>query len=207
MQAKEQRIIFSSGLGILVLIPVFKTITQLPPYMGMLLGLGLIWVITEILHHRRNTEQRNQYSVMVAIQKADTPSILFFLGILLSVAALESAGWLAQAASGMDHYLGNRYLIASVIGLFSAVVDNVPLVAASMAMYPLSTLPADAGFWHFLAYCAGTGGSILIIGSAAGVAAMGMENIPFFWYVKKISVWALLGYVSGIAIFLVQAYG
>lgn len=205
--SRDRNIVFFSGLTVLLLIPVFKTLTHLPPYMGMMMGLGLIWVITEIIHSGKDEQDKHFLSVMYAIRKVDTPSILFFLGILLSVAALESIGVLQQAASVLDQTLGNPYLIVSFIGVLSAIVDNVPLVAASMAMYPLEQYPADHFFWHFMAYCTGTGGSILIIGSAAGVAAMGMERIEFFWYLKRISWLALLGYVAGIAVFLLQRLG
>lgn len=202
--ARERNIVFFSGVGILLCVPMFKTITHLPPYMGMLLGLGIIWVVTELMHKKKTDEEKGFYSVMNAIRKVDTPSILFFLGILISVAALESLGVLHHAAEALDEHLGNKTLIVSIIGLLSSIVDNVPLVAASMGMYSLEQFPVDDSFWHFMAYCAGTGGSILIIGSAAGVAAMGIEKIEFFWYLKKIAWLAFLGYVAGIGMFLLQ---
>lgn len=201
---RDRNVVFFTGLGILLCVPAFKTITHLPPYMGMLLGLGVIWVVTELIHKRKDDETKSFYSVMNAIRKVDTPSILFFLGILISVAALESLGVLHHAAEALDLHLGNKTLIVSVIGLLSAVVDNVPLVAASMGMYSLEHFPQDDAFWHFMAFCSGTGGSILIIGSAAGVAAMGIEKIEFFWYLKKIALLALIGYVAGIGMFLLQ---
>ena len=200
----DRNVVFFTGLGILLCVPAFKTITHLPPYMGMLLGLGIIWVVTELIHKRKDEAAKSFYSVMNAIRKVDTPSILFFLGILISVAALESLGVLHHAAEALDQHLGNKTLIVSVIGLLSAVVDNVPLVAASMGMYSLEHFPADDAFWHFMAFCSGTGGSILIIGSAAGVAAMGIEKIEFFWYLKRIALLAFLGYIAGIGMFLLQ---
>lgn len=201
---RERNIVFFSGVGILLCVPMFKTITHLPPYMGMLLGLGIIWVVTELMHKKKTDEEKGFYSVMNAIRKVDTPSILFFLGILISVAALESLGVLHHAAEALDEHLGNKTLIVSIIGLLSSIVDNVPLVAASMGMYSLEQFPVDDSFWHFMAYCAGTGGSILIIGSAAGVAAMGIEKIEFFWYLKKIAWLAFIGYIAGIGMFLLQ---
>lgn len=201
---RERNIVFFSGVGILLCVPMFKTITHLPPYMGMLLGLGIIWVVTELMHKKKTDEEKGFYSVMNAIRKVDTPSILFFLGILISVEALESLGVLHHAAEALDEHLGNKTLIVSIIGLLSSIVDNVPLVAASMGMYSLEQFPVDDSFWHFMAYCAGTGGSILIIGSAAGVAAMGIEKIEFFWYLKKIAWLAFIGYIAGIGMFLLQ---
>lgn len=201
---QDRNLVFFTGVVILLLIPVFKTVTHLPPYMGMLMGLGVIWMVTEIIHSRKDEQDKHFLSVMYAIRKIDTPSILFFLGILLSVASLESIGVLQQAASWLETTIGNSLVIVSLIGMLSAVVDNVPLVAASMAMYPLEQYPADDFFWHFMAYCTGTGGSLLIIGSAAGVAAMGIEKIEFFWYLRRITWLALLGYLSGIAVFGVE---
>jgi Na+/H+ antiporter NhaD/arsenite permease-like protein len=200
--ARDRNIVFISGILILLLVPVFKTFTHLPPFMGMLLGLGIMWVITEIIHHEKDTQDKHFLSVLYALRKVDTPSILFFLGILLSVAALESIGALISVAGYLDQQVGNPVIIVAIIGVLSSIVDNVPLVAASMGMYSLQQYPADHFFWHFLAYCAGTGGSLLIIGSAAGVAAMGIEKIEFFWYLKRIAWLALIGYVSGIIIFL-----
>jgi NhaD family Na+/H+ antiporter len=193
----HRNIIFFSGLGILLMVPVFKTVTHLPPFMGMLLGLGILWVISEIIHKDKDESDKNAYSVLHALRKIDMPSVLFFLGILVAISALQSTGQLGQLASLMDEKIGNINVIVISIGLLSAIVDNVPLVAASMGMYDLQTYPTDHYFWEFLAYCAGTGGSALIIGSAAGVAAMGMEKINFFWYLKKISWLALIGYFAG----------
>ena len=203
---RERNIVFYCGLGILLFVPVFKTLTHLPPYMGMLLGLGLIWVITEIIHSGKDEQDKNFHSVLYAIRKADTPSILFFLGILLSVAALEASGVLGSMAAQLDKTFNSSTLIVSLIGLLSAIVDNVPLVAASMGMYSMDQYPTDHFFWHFLAYCTGVGGSILIIGSAAGIAAMGIEKIEFFWYLKKIGWLALVGYLSGILVFLLLQF-
>ncbi|MCX6306087.1 MAG: sodium:proton antiporter NhaD [Bacteroidetes bacterium] len=192
----ERNIVFFLGIGLLLFVPVFKTLTNLPPYMGILLALGVLWVVTEIMHKSKNDAYRPMVTVAGIIRRIDTPSILFFLGILLAVAALESAGHLELLARVLDQHVGNLYLINVIIGLLSAVVDNVPLVAGAMGMYQHS-FPTDHYFWEMLAYCAGTGGSILVIGSAAGVAVMGMEKIDFIWYLKKISLWALIGYLAG----------
>lgn len=193
----ERKLIFYAGLSALIFVPVFKTYTHLPPFMGILLSLGILWVIIELVHRKKIEEIKDSYSVQRALQRIDVPSVLFFLGILAAIAALESTGMLSEMALWMDHKIGNLNFIVIAIGLLSAIVDNVPLVAASMGMYDLNTHPVDSYLWEFLAYCAGTGGSILIIGSAAGVAAMGMEKINFFKYFKKISLYALLGYFAG----------
>ncbi|MGZ8537673.1 MAG: sodium:proton antiporter NhaD [Flavisolibacter sp.] len=200
----EQNLILAMGIGALIFVPVFKTITNLPPFMGILFGVGLLWVVTEIIHKNKNEEEKGPYSVVHALQKADVPSVLFFLGILVAISALESTHQLAALAGYMDKNIGNLDIIVISIGLLSSVVDNVPLVAAAMGMYDMQTFPTDHYFWVFVAYCAGTGGSCLIIGSAAGVAAMGMEKIDFFWYLKKISLLALLGYISGALFFIAQ---
>ncbi len=200
----ERSIVFFSGILILILVPVFKTVTHLPPYMGILGGLGLLWVITEIIHGRKEETIKHAYSVVQALRKIDTASILFFFGILVSIAALESSGILTALAQWMTDEIGNINVVVISLGILSSVVDNVPLVAAAQGMYSLAQFPADHYFWEFLAYCAGTGGSILIIGSAAGVAAMGMERIDFFWYLKKISLLAVLGYFSGAIVYILQ---
>jgi len=200
----ERKVIFFSGVGALLFVPVFKTITHLPPFMGMLFGLGVLWVLSEIMHRHKGEIEKSKYSVLHALRKIDMPSVLFFLGILVAVSALQSAGLLSQLAAIMDEKIGNINVVVMSIGLLSAIVDNVPLVAASIGMYDLQTYPTDHYFWEFLAYCAGTGGSALIIGSAAGVAAMGMEKITFFWYFKKISLFALLGYFAGAVTYLLQ---
>lgn len=204
--AFERKLILGLGIGALVFVPVFKTITHLPPFIGILFGLGVLWVVTELIHKNKNDADKDVYSVVHALRKADTPSVLFFLGILVAIAALESTHLLADLATYMDNTIGNINIIVISIGLLSAIIDNVPLVAATMGMYDLQTYPTDHYFWEFIAYCAGTGGSCLIIGSAAGVAAMGMEKIDFFWYVKKISLLALLGYFAGALIYMAQHY-
>ena len=200
----ERNLVFFLGIGLLLFVPVFKTITHLPPYMGILFGLGILWVITEVIHHEKDEADKDSLSVIHALRKIDVPSILFFLGILLAVAALQSTGTLVQLAGYMNEKVGNESAISLMIGLASAVVDNVPLVAATMGMYPLDVHPPDSYLWEFIAYCAGTGGSILIIGSAAGVAVMGMEKINFFRYLKKIGWLALLGYFAGAATYLLM---
>jgi NhaD family Na+/H+ antiporter len=201
---RHRNIVFFAGIGILLLVPVFKTVTHLPPFMGILLGLGLLWVIVEILHSDKDEADRKFYTVTYALRKIDAPSILFFLGILLAIAALESTGQLTSLAANLDSNIKDVNIIVLSIGLISSIVDNVPLVAASMGMYPLERYPTDHYFWEFLAYCTGTGGSALIIGSAAGVAAMGIEKIDFMWYLKKISWLALMGYFSGALIYILQ---
>ena len=170
--------------------------------MGILLGLGLVWILSEILHSDKDEAAKKPYTVGFALSKVDTSSVLFFLGILLAIGALESFGYLESLAVFLENTLGNQYLIVTIIGLASSVVDNVPLVAATMGMYNLTDFPLDHSMWEYLAFCAGTGGSILIIGSAAGVAVMGMEKIEFIWYAKKIGILALLGYFAGAATYL-----
>lgn len=197
----ERYLIFFLGVGSLLFVPVFKTFTHLPPYLGMLWGLGLLWVVTEIIHKSKNEEHRTSLSVVGVLQRVDVPSVLFFLGILIAVASLQTAGHLALLADYLRENVGNIYTINVIIGMLSSVVDNVPLVAAAMGMY---SYPPDHYFWEFLAYCAGTGGSLLIIGSAAGVAVMGMEKIDFIWYFKKISLLALTGYLAGAGAFILQ---
>lgn len=199
---RERLLVFCIGLGVLLFVPIFKSITHLPPFMGILMGLGILWIVTEIIHKQKNDEEKTQLSVARSLQRIDTPSILFFLGILLAIGALQSAGLLQKLAVYLDSAIGNPNFITLTIGLASAVIDNVPLVAAAQGMYPLNSFPTDHTFWEFLAYCAGTGGSILIIGSAAGVAVMGLERIPFFWFLKRISVPALLGYFIGAAAYI-----
>lgn len=200
----ERNAVFALGIGALLFVPVFKTLTHLPPYMGILLGLGVMWVLTELIHSEKDEAEKGIRSVNHALRKIDTPSILFFLGILVSITALESVGLLHSLAEWLDHTIGNVTIIGVLIGFLSAVVDNVPLVAASQGMYDFSTYPPDSYFWELIAYCAGTGGSTLIIGSAAGVAAMGMENINFFWYLKRISLLATIGYLAGVGVYVLQ---
>lgn len=201
---RQQKIVLFSGVSVLVLVPVFKTLTNLPPYMGILLGLGVLWIITELLHSTKKKEDKNHLSVIYALRKIDTSTILFFLGILLAISALQSTGILIRFAEYMTVKIGNENIIVILIGLLSSIVDNVPLVAAVQGMYDLLQYPPDHYFWEFLAYCAGTGGSALIIGSAAGIAAMGMEKIRFFWYIKKISWLALIGFFTGAIIYILQ---
>ncbi|TWC37020.1 sodium/proton antiporter (NhaD family) [Pseudomonas sp. SJZ079] len=215
----ERNLVFVLGLGALVFVPVFKTVTHLPPYMGILLGLGVLWVVTEVIHRGKNDEDKHPLSVVGVLRRIDTTSVLFFLGILLAVSSLATAGHLIQVATLLREGLGDIYAINIAIGLLSSVVDNVPLVAGAMKMYPLispaalevagsseagwlSNFLVDGTFWEMLAYCAGTGGSCLIIGSAAGVAAMGMEKIDFIWYLKKISWLAFIGYMAGAATYI-----
>lgn len=200
----ERNAVFALGLGVLLFVPAFKTLTHLPPFMGMLFGLGVMWMITEMIHSGKDDIEKGTRSVVHALRKIDTPSILFFLGILVAVAAIQSIGLLTSLAAWLDHSIGNTTVIVVIIGFLSAIVDNVPLVAAAQGMYTLEQFPTDHYFWEFLAYCAGTGGSALIIGSAAGVAAMGMEQIDFFWYLRRITGWAIIGYLAGVVAFLLQ---
>ena len=202
----ERKAVFIIGLSSLLFIPAFQTITRLPPYMGIIFGLGLMWVLTEMVHSGKDEAEKGLLSVNHALRKIDTPSILFFLGILLAVSALQSTGILTSLAAYLDNSIGNISVITIIIGFLSAIVDNVPLVAAAQGMYGLEQYPTDHFFWEFLAYCSGTGGSILIIGSAAGIAAMGMERIQFGWYLKKIAWLAIIGYLAGAAVFLLQHY-
>ena len=197
-------VIFWVGLLGLLSVPVFKSITHLPPFMGMLLSLGVIWAVAETMIKNKSEDVKDKLSIFRVIEKIDMPSILFFLGILLAVGALQSMGMLTSVAAWLTDNLKNQTLVVTIIGLLSSIVDNVPLVAAAMGMYGLEQFPMDDQFWELLAFCAGTGGSILIIGSAAGVAAMGIAKIEFFWYLKKMSWLALIGYFAGIGIFLLQ---
>lgn len=201
---RDGKIILISGLGLLVFVPVFKTSTHLPPFMGMLLALGVMWVITTLLHKQKDPEKAAKLTVSAALERIDTPSVLFFLGILLAVTALESFGLLKEASTYLSAHLRNDYLIGTTLGILSAVVDNVPLVAAVQGMYDLTAYPTDHPFWGFLALTTGTGGSMIIIGSAAGVAVMGIQDIQFMWYLKKISWFAFCGFVAGIIVFVVQ---
>lgn len=202
---REKYIIFFTGIIGLASVPIFKTVTHLPPFMGMLLVLGVLWLVTELLLKNKGEQFRNEYSVYRALEKVDMPSVLFFMGILLAVSALQTVGILNEAATWLTDTFNNQTVVVTLIGLLSAIVDNVPLVAASMGMYSLEQFPQDDTFWELLAYCAGTGGSALIIGSAAGVAAMGLDDIKFFWYLKKITWLSLIGYFAGIGVFLLMA--
>lgn len=204
---QHSSLMFFFGIGSLLFVPVFKSVTYLPPYLGMLLGLAMVWILSEIIHKNKDEEDRKAYTVAHALSKIDVPSILFFLGILLAIACLEATEVLTGLAHWLDEKIGNQNIIVVAIGLASAIIDNVPLVAASMGMYSLATYPTDHSIWEFLAYCAGTGGSILIIGSAAGVAVMGMEKISFLWYLKRFSLIAALGYFAGAAVYLLMYHG
>ena len=206
------------GIACLLFVPVFKSLTSLPPFMGIMLALGIMWVYTELLYRKKvDIAERDKHRVTKVIRHIDIPTILFFLGILLAVAALQSTGILNSAAQFLNEKLHNIYLINVIIGFMSSIVDNVPLVAGAMGMYPIVD-PATVGsladpdfmqhfvqdgpFWLFLAYCAGVGGSLLIIGSAAGVVVMGLEKINFAWYMKHITLMALAGYLAGAAVFV-----
>ncbi len=207
LNAKEKsepigRFIFYLGIGSLVFVPIFKILTGLPPFMGMLFGLSVMWLITDIIHYREDSQ--NHLRVPSVLTRIDLSGVLFFLGILLAINALETAGLLEMLAKYLDTTIGNTSMIAALIGLASAVVDNVPLVAATMGMYDMSQYPVDHSLWQLIAYCAGTGGSILLIGSAAGVVFMGMEKVDFVWYIKRISIPALLGYFAGMVIYLIE---
>lgn len=200
----ESTLVLVAGLSALIFVPVFKTLTDLPPYMGILFGLSILWVITGFLHSSKTHEVKSSHSVQAALQKIDTSSILFFLGILIAIAALESTGMLEQMATFLSNSISSENVIVMSLGLLSSVIDNVPLVAAAMGMYDLTTYPPDHYFWEFLAYCCGTGGSVLIIGSAAGVAVMGMEKIEFIWYLRKIALYALAGYFAGAFLYILM---
>lgn len=203
----EQKLVLGLGLGTLLYVPAFKSITHLPPFMGLLLGLGVMWVATELMHHSKNETMKRKLSVTGVLQRIDTSSVLFFLGILVAVAGLQTVGHLGLAAQFLESSIGDVYAINVLIGLLSAVIDNVPLVAGAMGMYDLlpagtaavagTGYPVDHTFWVFLAYCAGTGGSCLIIGSAAGVAVMGLLQIDFIWYLKRVTLLATSGYLAG----------
>lgn len=200
----ERNLVFILGVAGLIFVPIFKTVTHLQPFMGMMLSLGVLWTVTEIIHRAKNKEEKHELSVIGVLQKIDVASVLFFLGILLAVAALQEFGHLTHLAETLDAKIGNIYAINVIIGFLSSIVDNVPLVAAAQGMYPIQAagdFATNGNFWEFLAYCAGVGGSSLIIGSAAGVAAMGLEKIDFGWYLKKISWLAVIGYLSGAAIY------
>tara|TARA_B100000902_G_scaffold280180_1_gene265984 strand:- start:3389 stop:4777 length:1389 start_codon:yes stop_codon:yes gene_type:complete len=201
----EKNLIFFLGVCGLLFVPIFKTVTHLPPYVGMILSLGFLWAITEIIHRNKSIQEKSQLSVISTLKKIDSATIFFFLGILLAVASLQSAGQLDIVANWLDNSFNGQtangiYIINIIIGLLSSIVDNVPLVAGAIGMYPITETgfyAMDGMFWEFLAYCAGTGGSVLIIGSAAGVAVMGILKIDFIWYLKNISLLALMGYLSG----------
>jgi Na+/H+ antiporter NhaD/arsenite permease-like protein len=200
----EKNLIFCSGMFSLLFVPFFKAITGLPPFVGMLLALGFMWGLTEIFHRRKHDKEKDPLSVVHALRQIDTSTILFFLGILLCISALKSSGILLICANYLTSTLPNQSTTILTIGLFSAIIDNVPLVAAVQGMYPISAFPTDHFLWEFIAYATGSGGSILIIGSAAGIAAMGMEKITFYWYLKRISFIALLGYLAGGFVYIIM---
>ena len=200
----ERNLMFYMGLSIFVAVPVFKTVTNLPPFMGILFGLGILWLVGDLVHRKKEDEDKQHLTLAHALSRIDLSSIVFFIGILLAVATLEHTHILSALAHGLDQAVGRQDIMILIIGIVSAVVDNVPLVAAAMGMYSLTQFPPGHFFWEFLAYCAGTGGSILIMGSAAGVAAMGLEKVNFFWYLRKISGLALVGYFAGAGIYLIQ---
>ncbi len=200
---KGQLTMLILGVGGLISVPVFKTVTHLPPYLGMLLALGVLWVVSELINPDMDEAEKRPYTAAGALTRIDVPSVLFFLGILLAVGALQSMNILSSFSAWLDTTLGDQRIIITLIGILSAIVDNVPLVAASMGMYDMNVYYQDHLIWEYLAYCAGTGGSILIIGSAAGVAVMGMEKIDFIWYLKRISLLAMLGYFAGAIIYLI----
>lgn len=200
----ERNAMFCGGLGVLVSVPAFKSVTNLPPFMGVLFGLGLLWLAGDIMHRDKPEELREHLTLTRALSRIDISSLTFFIGILLAVAVLEHSGLLVALARWLDAVIGRQSVIVMVVGLCSAIIDNVPLVAASIGMYELADHPTDSFLWEFLAYCAGTGGSILIIGSAAGVAAMGLERIDFMWYLRRISGYALLGYFAGAVVYILS---
>jgi Na+/H+ antiporter NhaD/arsenite permease-like protein len=202
----DSSIMLITGAGLLIFVPVFKTLTHMPPFMGMLLALGIIWFVSSIIHFKKHPDERYKYSVTSALRRIDTSSILFFLGILLAVSALQSFGTLGNIAEYFIKHIRNEYITGTLLGLFSALLDNVPLVAAAQGMFSLEMYPTDHVFWEFLALTTGTGGSVIIIGSAAGVAVMGIEKINFLWYLKNVLWLALLGFIGGIAVFILQQW-
>lgn len=207
---RERNIIFYLGIGALVFVPIFKAITHLPPYLGVSLGLGILWVYTEIMYHEKgdSIKEEKKARIQKVVKRIDMTTILFFLGILMAVNALSFAGILRELSEWLDQSVGNIYAINIIIGVLSSIVDNVPLVAGAMKMYEVDPSTAyfavDGAFWLFLAYCAGVGGSILIVGSAAGVVVMGLEKVSFGWYLKEVSLIALLGYLAGALMFIIQ---
>jgi Na+/H+ antiporter NhaD/arsenite permease-like protein len=203
------------GVGGLIFVPIFKALTGMPPYMGMMLSLSIVWLVSEFIHPGDEfyEERKHMYTARYALSRIEMSSILFFLGILLAVSSLDAvvatthadgkpAGFLTAMAEGLSHAIPNLDIVVVILGFLSAIIDNVPLVAAVMGMYPMDVYPVDSKLWQFIAYTAGTGGSIFIIGSAAGVAAMGMERIDFIWYFKKMAWLALIGYLGGVFAYL-----
>jgi Na+/H+ antiporter NhaD/arsenite permease-like protein len=202
--AFERNLMFALGIAALLSVPLFKAVTGLPPFLGTLFALGVVWAVGDLIHRDKGDEERRRVTIVEALTRIDMAAIVFFIGILLAVATLQHAGVLAALARWLDATLGRTDLIVLVFGLLSAIVDNVPMVAAAMGMYPMSTYPPDSFLWEFMAYCTGTGGSILIIGSAAGIAAMGAEKIDFMWYLRRFALLALVGYLAGAAVYIVQ---
>ncbi|UWU73830.1 sodium:proton antiporter NhaD [Bradyrhizobium huanghuaihaiense] len=200
----ERNLMFYLGLGTLIAVPAFKAVTHLAPFMGILFGLGVLWLVGEIVHRHKEEHVRQPLTLVHALTRIDMSSVVFFVGILLAVACLEHAGLLSILARWLETTIGRQDVIVVVLGLLSAVIDNVPLVAATMGMYDLAHYPPDSFIWEFIAYCAGTGGSILIIGSAAGVTAMGLERIEFLWYARRIAPPALAGYLAGAVVYIAQ---
>jgi Na+/H+ antiporter NhaD/arsenite permease-like protein len=205
LKSSNSVFILITGLLVLIAVPVFKVVFHIPPFMGVLFGLGIMWCITEIKNGKRHDVDKQNFSVAYALRNIDTPSILFFLGILLSISALQTSGVLTSLANSLNSTFSSQNTILALTGFMSAVIDNVPLVAAYQGMYPIADFPVDSSFWHLLAYSSGTGGSMLIIGSAAGVVAMGIEKISFGWYLKNISLLAILGYLAGFGVYLIMA--
>ena len=205
LKSSNSVFILITGLLVLIAVPVFKVVFHIPPFMGVLFGLGIMWCITEIKNGKREDVNKQNFSVAFALRNIDTPSILFFLGILLSISALQTSGVLTSLANSLNSTFSSQNTILALTGFMSAIIDNVPLVAAYQGMYPIADFPVDSSFWHLLAYSSGTGGSMLIIGSAAGVVAMGIEKISFGWYLKNISLLAILGYLAGFGVYLIMA--
>lgn len=201
-EKRDGKIVLVCGILGLIFVPVFKTVTHLPPFMGMMLSLGFMWIVTTLIHKKH--ESNPDHYLTEALSGIDTPSILFFLGILLAVSALQSYGLLADAADFLDGTLKNFYAIGVSLGLLSAILDNVPLVAAVQGMYSLAEFPKDHDFWEFIALTTGTGGSAIIIGSAAGVAVMGIESIRFGWYIKNVTWIVLIGFFASVATFILM---
>lgn len=213
ISAKERNTIFFLGVSGLLFVPIFKSITHLPPFVGILLVLGVLWIFTEIFYNHKKLKSSQELRIPKVVSRVDMPSILFFLGILMGVAVLQASGVLSEMAGALDSGIHNVYLINAVLGFLSSIVDNVPLVAGVMGMYPVADPGAagyaanfmvDGTFWELLSYCAGVGGSIFIIGSAAGVIAMGLEKISFGWYLRHISWLAFLGYIAGIGVYMLE---
>lgn len=219
LRTKEKLSILILGVLCLVFVPIFKTVTHLPPFMGILMGVGVLWVYTELMYKRNIVNEDLKLRLSKIVRRIDGATLLFFLGILLAVDALRCSGILSEFSIWLDDTVGNVYAVNLIIGTLSAVVDNVPLVAGAIGMYPVATeaviasaadpvymanFVQDGIFWQFLAYCAGVGGSMLIIGSAAGVVVMGLERINFIWYLKKITLPAMLGYLAGAGVYIIQ---